>query len=311
MIAASPATPSSTFAFEAVRLAQNPIIRPGMDALMGANINGPSLIRVPEWVVAPLGKYYLYFAHHSGHYIRMAYADALTGPWTIFSEGTLQLRETPVVPWSYKGHIASPDVHVDHVARRIVMFFHGGYRLFRPRQATWVAESVDGLRFVSGKKRLGEPYWRRFSWNGHYFAIVMSGRLYTSDHPTSGYRPGPSLPLPGMRHPAVWVEKDRLHLFFSRVGDAPERILANTVELRDDWNAWRPSKEQTVLFPQEEYEGVRERVAPSAFGAAQTLVRQLRDPFVFEDDGELYLLYAVGGEHGIAIARLRKKPIKA
>ena len=27
-----------------------------------SNINGPSLVRVPEWVENPLGKYYLYFA---------------------------------------------------------------------------------------------------------------------------------------------------------------------------------------------------------------------------------------------------------
>jgi hypothetical protein len=293
---------------EAARLAPNPIIRPGMDALIGDNINGPSLIRVPDWVTTPLGRYYLYFAHHGGQYIRMAYADELSGPWTVFGEGTLHLRDTPVVRWSYKGHIASPDVHVDQVNRRIVMFFHGGYRWLRPRQATWVAESEDGLRFICSKERLGEPYWRRFSWNGRYFAIVMSGRLYASDHPTSGYSPGPNLALPGMRHPAVWVDSGRLHLFFSRVGDAPERIVATTVELLDDWNAWRPTKEQTVLFPKEEYEGVGERVAPSTYGAVHTLVRQLRDPFVFEDQGERYLLYAVGGERGIAIARLRVKP---
>ena len=30
------------------------------------NINGPSLIKVPHWMENPLGKYYLYFAHHKG-----------------------------------------------------------------------------------------------------------------------------------------------------------------------------------------------------------------------------------------------------
>jgi hypothetical protein len=80
------------------------------------------------------------------------------------------------------------------------------------------------------------------------------------------------------------------------------------VELIDDWNAWRPSTAQTVLFPKEDYEGGGERVAPSTYGAVHTVVRQLRDPFVFEDEGQLYLLYAAGGEHGIAIARLSKAP---
>ena len=47
------------------------------------NINGPTLIKVPEWVENPLGRYYLYFAHHKGKYLRLAYADHLTGPWQV------------------------------------------------------------------------------------------------------------------------------------------------------------------------------------------------------------------------------------
>ena len=33
-------------------------------------------------------------------------------------------------------------------------------------------------------------------------------------------------------------------------------------------------------------------------------VNQLRDPAIFEENGEVYLLYAVAGESGIGIARL-------
>jgi len=53
--------------FSVSRFESNPIIYPDMLGLageLGANINGPSLIRVPDWVERPLGKYYLYFAHH-------------------------------------------------------------------------------------------------------------------------------------------------------------------------------------------------------------------------------------------------------
>ena len=61
-----------------VRLQTNPIIRPEMlPNHDGDNINGPSLIRVPSWLPNPLGAYYLYFAHHGGKYIRLAYADRL------------------------------------------------------------------------------------------------------------------------------------------------------------------------------------------------------------------------------------------
>jgi hypothetical protein len=42
------------------RFAENPIIRPAMlPGRDGDNINGPSLIRVPDWVRKPLGRYYL------------------------------------------------------------------------------------------------------------------------------------------------------------------------------------------------------------------------------------------------------------
>ena len=74
------------------RLPSNPIIRPHMDARMGANINGPSLIRTPGWLDNPLGRYYLYFGHHKGEYIRLAFADELTGPWTIYEPGVLHLE---------------------------------------------------------------------------------------------------------------------------------------------------------------------------------------------------------------------------
>ena len=65
------------------RFAGRPIIRPNMDARMGDNVNGPTLIEVPSWIKNPLGKYYLYFGHHDGRYIRLAYAD-LQGPWQTY-----------------------------------------------------------------------------------------------------------------------------------------------------------------------------------------------------------------------------------
>lgn len=41
------------------------LIRPHMDPRMGANVQGPSMIRVPDWVPGRLGRYYLYFADHT------------------------------------------------------------------------------------------------------------------------------------------------------------------------------------------------------------------------------------------------------
>ena len=51
------------------RLLDKPIIGPDLHPSIGVNIQGPSLIKVPEWIENPLGKYYLYFADHKGLYI--------------------------------------------------------------------------------------------------------------------------------------------------------------------------------------------------------------------------------------------------
>ena len=40
---------------QVVRFKNSPIVTPHMDSRMGSNINGPSLIRVPEWLPNPLG----------------------------------------------------------------------------------------------------------------------------------------------------------------------------------------------------------------------------------------------------------------
>ena len=78
----------------ATRLLDHPIIRPNMDRRMGDNINGPALIRMPDWAQRRLGRYHLYFSDHKGKYIRLAYADALTGPWRMHEPGVLDVAQS-------------------------------------------------------------------------------------------------------------------------------------------------------------------------------------------------------------------------
>jgi len=124
------------------RLGDGPIVRPNMDGRMGDNVNGPSLIRVPDWVTSPLGRYYLYFAHHDGRYIRLAYADDLLGPWTTHEPGVLPLAES-----HFAGHVASPDVLIDDARRELRLYYHGAdhpSRVGNSNQFTRVAVSFDG-----------------------------------------------------------------------------------------------------------------------------------------------------------------------
>ncbi|MCP5346613.1 MAG: hypothetical protein H7A04_07105 [Pseudomonadales bacterium] len=285
-----------------------------MDARMGSNIQGPSLIRVPDWVENPLGKYYLYFADHRGTYIRMAHADQLTGPWTVYSPGTLQLNAShfPVTcpPCSLApgasdelyAHIASPDVHVREDLRQIVMYYHGRDV---GRQLTRLAVSHDGIHFQGRQEVLGRPYFRVIQHESFYYALSKPGYLYRSRDGIGNFEAGPLLIHDDMRHSALLIRNDTLYVFWTRIGHAPERIYVSTIPLTGDWQTWQVTETEELLRPEREWEGAGLPVVPSRGGHIEERVNQLRDPAVFEEDGETYLLYAVAGESGIAIARLQ------
>ena len=279
------------------RFPGNPIIKPDMQGRTGSNINGPSLLRVPDWLERPLGKYYLYFAHHRGTFIRLAYAGQPEGPWAIYEPGTLKLEDS-----FCHNHIASPDVHVDNDKKQIRMYYHGA--LPDGRQVTRVAVSSNGIDFTCFPEMLGNPYFRVFWWGGYYYALGMPGIFYRSQDGIKDFERGVVLFNRDMRHSALKLDGNILSVFYSHVGDSPERILLATIELNDDWVSWRESESVTILEPETEYEGADCQLEPSVRDWAPERVCQLRDPAIFQEGGNTYLLYSVAGEYGIAIARL-------
>lgn len=286
------------------RFPENPIIRPGMPGIDDKNINGPSLVRMPDWLPGRVARYYLYFAHHLGDHIRLATADDLRGPWTIYPGGVLHLTET-----ACRGHIASPDVHIDEEKREIMMYFHGPFPA-KDSQCSFLATSNDGLHFTAQSQPLGPSYFRVFRRGAFHYTITKEGgfgNLYRSADPASPFERGHAL-IPHMRHAAVRIDGDTLWVFYSRTGDAPERILASRIDMRPDWTQWRASEPELVLAPETDYEGAGRQVSPSTPGPAHKPVHQLRDPAIYEEDGRTYLLYSVAGERGIAIAELRLPP---
>ena len=298
------------------RLVDAPIIRPEMDASMGSNIAGPSVIRVPDWVENPLGRYYLYFADHEGTYIRLAYADQLTGPWATYEPGTLRLEQShfpttcppcsPSTPGARAyAHIASPDVHVIDERREIVMYVHGRDE---GRQVTRVATSNDGLQFEGRPEILGRPYFRAFRHRGHVYALAMPGVVYRSSDGLSSFEEGPRLFSADMRHSALLKRGSTLFVFFTQRGDAPERIWMSAVDLTNDWMSWEESESIEVLRPERTWEGASLPVEASRGGSINEPVNQLRDPAIFEEDGRVYLLYSVAGERGIALAEVHLGP---
>ena len=97
----------------ASRLKQNPLIAVGTSPSLGDNVNGPSIIRVPAWIPHPLGRYYAYFGHHKGQFIRLAYADAIAGPWKVHDAGGGAGQRDGVLP-SSAGSSRRPDRSVLH-----------------------------------------------------------------------------------------------------------------------------------------------------------------------------------------------------
>ena len=318
-----------------IRILDRPIIGPDLHSTLGVNIQGPSLIRVPDWVSNPLGKYYLYFADHKGLYIRLAYADELTGPWQIHAPGSLRIEDSYFAPTpppisdeqlaeltaARRGvsglgspvshdlaleftlpHIASPDVHVDNENQKIIMYYHG---LEGPAfQHSRVATSDDGIDFFAREENIGRSYFRTFKHDGMTYALAMPGQFYRSADGLGNFEEGPRLFTSNMRHSAVIVRDNHLFVFWTRVGDAPESIMLSTIDLRKDWMDWTESQEVILLKPEFEWEGASAPNEPSVRSTAYGQVNQLRDPALYSEDGIVYLLYAVAGESGIAIARV-------
>lgn len=313
-------------------------------SIEGDNMNGPSLIRIPNWVNNPIGKYYLYFSHHRGRYIRIAYSQNVTGPYSLLSGGAVINISTPV------SHLASPDVHINHPAKTITMYFHTLDKTSIYGQLTQAFISYDGIHFQPHSSDIARYYFRRFQVLRDIFAIAPSnmGRDFTLLH-----RPGRSesyrvssnrtfFPLARHVFPHP-VRFNAIVALYSVLFDAPERIYCSRVNItynkNRDVNARSCPKfqfrikegiklpdgygkgvndsdcnyvwvsegpRQTVLLPDASFEGGDLPIRRSQNGPADEFVRELRDPYVFVDaeTQQSYLLYTYGGEKGIAIARI-------
>ena len=316
------------------RFPENPLISVATSKLLGDNTNGPSVLRVPPWVKQPLGRYYMYFAHHKGAYIRLAYANSLSGPWTIYEPGVLNVRDTIFYrpqpdplnsPTTLYTHVASPEVFVDEVNKQIVMYVHGMWtdgkqwpaepsaaqqwiRNNGYAQYTQTAVSPSGVDFQTLPGiSLKTSYLRVFRWNGDYYGMARLGVLSKAKDPLAPFTLGPNPFDPGpyaarVRHVALIVRGNMLYVFFSAIGDAPERILLSTITLDGDWRNWKASAPVEVLTPREPYECVDLPPAPSKAGESEGPERALRDPGLLEDGGKIILFYSVCGEQGIGAA---------
>jgi len=266
----------------------------------GDNINGPSLIKVPDFINNPLGKYYLYFGHHNGTYIRMAYADNILGPYKLYDQGVLHLKDIPGFD-----HLASPDVIIDNSNNRLIMYYHCPYKKGKNEQSSFYAYSNDGLNFKSEKKYILHPYFRYFNFNNQEYGICMykhEGSMIMKKNNNCFKDYG--FLLEKSRHTAIIVLNNRLFVFFTQVGDCPEHVYFSEI-IKLEKNNIKVSEKQSLIKPEFKYEHNDLEPLPSEYGQVSNKINQLRDPFVFFDNGKIYLLYTVCGEKGIALCELQ------
>lgn len=319
----------------AMRLPQNPLITLKSSPTLGDDINGPSIIRVPSWIEHPLGRYYMYFAHHMGMHIRMAYAEAITGPWHVYEPGVLRVENTafyrpqPDPPENLENfytHVASPEVFVDDANKRLVLWFHGWWtegamwpvgpaaaqawaRQHGYAQNTQSAESSDGLHFAVKPSITKTSYLRVFQRDGSFFGMARLGLLLRSRDPFGSFEVGHNVfrggPYAGrVRHVAILPQGSTLRVFFTAIGDAPERVMLSSVDISGDWQTWKASEPTELLRPAAEYECPDLPNEPSDAGDIKGPAQQLRDPAIVQDSGKTYLFYSICGEQGIAAAEV-------
>jgi hypothetical protein len=264
----------------------------------GDNINGPCLIKLPDFIQNRLGKYYLYFAHHCGQYIRMAYSDDILGPYKLYQAGVLNVSNTPGFE-----HIASPDVVIDEDNKQIIMYYHCPYNNGKTPQSTFSAFSNDGLNFISNNVNILYPYFRYIKYENEEYGIAMhkpTSVILKKNKYDCNYAYIASI-LPHSRHTHTIQINGKLYVFFSMVGDCPEHILfAEIITLSHNDNIVI-SKYKSIIKPEFDYEHNLLIAYPSKYGKVVNKINQLRDPYVYIENDIVYILYTVCGENGIAI----------
>ena len=91
---------------------------------------------------------------------------------------------------------------------------------------------------------------RIFTHEGRTYAMAMPGQFYRSDDGLTSFEEGPLLFNKNMRHAALLKRQETLYVFWTQVGDAPERILLSTIDISKDWFEWSESEAVEVLEDQ-------------------------------------------------------------
>ena len=125
-----------------------------------------------------------------------------------------------------------------------------------PRDGLWAvhaaAESADGIHFEGDRDHQAELL-AGFPEGGYFYGMSRLGQLSRSRDPRRVSKWArirfamarcQSSPPRGARRCA-----EPAAVFFTAIGDTPERVLMSTVDLTPDWTTWRATAPAEVLQP--------------------------------------------------------------
>lgn len=278
------------------------------------NICNPCLVKVPDWCKNKLADYYLFYADHKGKFIKLAYSNNLFSKWKIKKGGVIHIRQFN----DAINHIASPEIYIDSKKKEVILFTHS-HSKSQVGQWTYISKSKDALNFeVVNNIPIAPFYFRMFQYNEYYYALTKGGALWKSKNFSQKfsqcqnlfYRDKSNDKLHNydgaVRHLCVIIESNSLIVFYTKIGDKPEKIYFSKLNLKLDEKKWFFKKEFELMRPEKNFEGKDIKLTKSMPGDTLKPENALRDPHVLKILNNYFLTYCVKGEFGIAIAELIK-----
>lgn len=320
----------------------------------GGSVNTPAPLRVRPWMAknnpSLFGHDVFTIMYYSGH------VSGSTIKLLTLEESNKGRRwKDPGVVLSFEPmpcqSVHSPSILASDKDELLIMYVHGHKCENLPDakwgQPTLLYSSSDGVTWtresfeVEGGNDLfyfTAPVRRRpprrensQAEDGHYYAM---SRVYpTARNPHAfllrskelggPWQRGPELAR-GLRHFDLHPSDDEaetggFHVWFSMIGDAPERILLGSIDTTsEDWMDWKLLPGPRILAPERWYEHGRMPIQVSKEGAAAgNMLHQINKPrFLPDDDYRVdsaassdyvmsgFLFYVVQGEKGVAVARV-------
>lgn len=287
---------------------------------IGENINGPTVVRLHGSFKKKIGfKFLLLFAHHEGEFIRLLGSNSIIDRWRLIPEKLLDLKRN----FEFHDHVASPDAHYLKKKNELIIFFHSR-ELGSRDQKTYIASFRDSLSVSPSIYSTNLPFYARiFLIKGVAYALTKGGNLFeAADMNLRNWTPLINIftgqgslddiyqnQYGSVRHLCVVKHKNTHLVFYTIIGDSPEKIWASRLIVDQTKGFYSAIGKTLILLPSENYEGSQIDLKNSKSGPSLFPENAVRDPFVYKSRRNYFLFYSIKGEFGIALASLNIKSI--